>query len=360
MFKRTKSKILAMIAGLLLISGTVAQPLSAQEADETAIDVTFTFLNNYVLRGQSFTKDYQAQGSSMAFLLYFQPDIYFQLSNGWWFDIWGSAQLGNKSPFGDDGSPAGGIDYFDEVDFAFGYSGSSRIGDVSVGFLTYAYPNPKYTSASDLDLSFQFAGPDSPQLSFYWLHSLIASGNFSANGKAGRNYLAIKFSDSWDIANESTFGLHWALGYHILPSVCVYETAQEFIPDTDVTDDKNRIGGTGANSYSGGCRKEVKADAATGTIAVPAQRPVAIQGFSHFDIGISLSKDFFTWSITAIYRYRPGLFESGANYNADGTGIDASPNAYFGAALDRPNGDGKQGRLQNLIGVTSIAFNFGF
>ena len=343
MFKRTKSKILAMIAGLLLISGTIAQPLSAQEADETAIDVTFTFLNNYVLRGQSFTKDYQAQGSSMAFLLYFQPDIYFQLSNGWWFDIWGSAQLGNKSPFGDDGSPAGGIDYFDEVDFAFGYSGSSRIGDVSVGFLTYAYPNPKYTSASDLDLSFQFAGPDSPQLSFYWLHSLIASGNFSANGKAGRNYLAIKFSDSWDIANESTFGLHWALGYHILPSVCVYETAQ-------ATDQS----GEDVTNYSNDCN-DGKEDENL------KQRPVAVQGFSHFDIGISLSKDFFTWSITAIYRYRPGLFETGARYNADGTGIDASPNAYFGAALDsRPDGDGKQGRLQNLIGVTSIAFNFGF
>ena len=323
MFKRTKSKILAMIAGLLLISGTVAQPLSAQEADETAIDVTFTFLNNYVLRGQSFTKGYQSQGSSMAFLLYFQPDIYFQLSNGWWFDIWGSAQLGNKSPFGDDGSPAGGIDYFDEVDFAFGYSGSSRIGDVSVGFLTYAYPNPKYTSASDLDLSFQFAGPDSPQLSFYWLHSLIASGNFSANGKAGRNYLAIKFSDSWDIANESTFGLHWALGYHILPSVCVFNEAQTVVPGT--TDAINR---EDATNYSNDC-SDGTATTADGTV-IPEQRPVAVQGFSHFDIGISISKDFFTWSITAIYRYRPGLFENGALYNANGTGLDTSPIGNFG------------------------------
>ena len=337
MFKRTKSKILAMIAGLLLISGTIAQPLSAQEADETAIDVTFTFLNNYVLRGQSFTKSYQAQGSSMAFLLYFQPDIYFQLSNGWWFDIWGSVQLGNKSPFGDNGDGAGGIDYFDEIDFAFGYSGSSRIGDVSVGFLTYGYPNPQYTNASDLDLSFQYAGPDSPQLSFYWLHSLISLGNFTANGKAGRNYLAIKFSDSWDIANESTFGLHWALGYHILPSVCVYNTAQPFVPGTS-----DEIRGESATSYSEGCGDY--------------QRPISVHGFSHFDIGISLSKDFFTWSITAIYRYRPGLFESGANYNADGTGIEANPIAKFGSDL----GPGKEGRLQNLIGVTSISFNFGF
>jgi hypothetical protein len=309
MFKKISKKFLVGFASLLIVGGVATQPVSAQE-DETAIDVTFTFKNDYVLRGNSFANGYQKGPSPMASLLYFQPDIYFTLQHGWWFDIWASALIGNKSYFfGDDGrdldTENGVHDYFDELDFSFGYSGSSRIGDVSVGFLTYFYANPAYngfggSDAPEIDLDFRYSGPTSPELTFRWLAS-VTPGN---SGRAGRQYFSIKFSKDWDVGNDTSFNFNWTLGYHILTKAAI---------------------GTQANDPN--------------NIWSPSRETNGFQGFSHLDVGIGFGKDFFSWGLTGIYRYNLELVGEGETTEY----------------LDNANGQNHK-----LIWLTSISFAFGF